>query len=209
MNSIKAQVEEKIREYSNEEYLDGYIKNEFLTNDGNADIFLKIDNKNELFDSKTVGNQIDLKKDIYNYIENKSSMLKSDIQLQLKIVSMELNVHDIEQVKHIINEHYAIELYKAQRKYRRYKAKAVKHIFVGILFIICYALIVLNTESKFFSEIFGFLFSFSLWHAIETYLVNMKDIKYKREEITQKLLMNVSLNNGRHKFFKKNDDQLN
>ncbi len=206
MNSIKTQVDEKIKEYSNEEYLDGYVKSEFLTNDGNADIFLKINNKNELFDSKTVGNQLDLKKDIYNYIESKSSMLKSDIQLHLKIVSMELSLHDIEQVKHIINEHYAIELYKAQRKYRRYKAKAAKHIFTGIFFIICYALIVLNSESKFFSEIFGFLFSFSLWHAIETYLVNMKDVKYKREEITQKLLMNVSLDNGGNKFFKKNND---
>ena len=38
-------MKEKIRQYSNEHYLDGYIENEFLTQDGDADIYLNIDLK--------------------------------------------------------------------------------------------------------------------------------------------------------------------
>ena len=68
MNSIKNVVKEKIKKYSNEEYLDGYIKNEFLTDNGNADIFLKINNKEELIDTRTVGNQLDLNKSVYGYL---------------------------------------------------------------------------------------------------------------------------------------------
>ena len=30
MNNIKREVKDKINKYSNEQYLDGYIKNEFL-----------------------------------------------------------------------------------------------------------------------------------------------------------------------------------
>ena len=203
MNNISDKVKEKIKEYSNEEYLDGYIQNEYLTDDGKADILLNINNNNELFDSKTAGNQLDLKKDIYEYIENKSSMLKNDIPLHLRIISNELTLRDIEKMRHIVNEHYAIELYKAQRKYRRYKSKLIKQILVGLFFIICYAIIVFNFQSKFFIEIFGFLFSFSLWHAMETYLIKIKDVKYKREEITQKLLMDINLDNGGNKIFKR------
>ena len=53
MSDFQEKVKEKIRQYSNEQYLDGYIKNEFLTEDGDADIFLKIHNAYEVFDSRT------------------------------------------------------------------------------------------------------------------------------------------------------------
>jgi hypothetical protein len=195
VDSFNDKVKEKVKKYSNKEYLNGYIKNEYLTGDGIADIVLKINNKNELFDSKTTGNQLALKKEIYEYIEDKTSVLDNDIQLNLKIISNELTQHDIEKVKHIISEHYAIELYKAQRKYRRYKAKFINQIIAGIIFILCYAIIVFSFKSVFFVEIFGFLFSFSLWHAIETYTLKLVDIKYARQEITQRLLMSISLDN--------------
>lgn len=195
MDDIRNKVNEKIKEYSNKEYLNGYIKNEFLTDDGNADILLKINSKEDIFDSKTVGNQLDLNKDIYEYIEKKASLLDNDIKLHLKIISNELNLHDIEKIKHIINEHYAIELYKTQRKYRRHSSKLVSLIISGILFILSYILIAFNFQSKVFIEIVGFLFSFCLWHSIETYIYTLTDIKYKREEITQKLLMSVNLEN--------------
>ena len=65
MNDFHDKVNEKIKQYSNDQYLDGYIKNEFLTEDGDADIYLKIKHKDELFDSRTVGDQLDLNKDIF------------------------------------------------------------------------------------------------------------------------------------------------
>jgi hypothetical protein len=54
-----------------------------------------------------------------------------------------------------------------------------------------YAFIILNFSSKFFIEIFGFLFSFSLWKALETYIYTLNEIKYNRESITQKLIMEI------------------
>ena len=48
MYNIKKQVREKIKIYSNDSYLDGYIKNEYLTDDGDADIFLKVESKDSL-----------------------------------------------------------------------------------------------------------------------------------------------------------------
>ncbi len=191
MNSIKDRVKEKIKEYSNEEYLDGYIRNEFLADDGNANIILKVNNKEELFNSKTSGNQLDLNPDIYEHLEQKASMLNNDIQLHLRIIGVKLNNRDEEIVRHIINEHYAIELYKIQRSYRRYKLEIIKHIVAGLFFVACYAFIALNFSSKFFIEVFGFLFSFTLWQAFETYMYTLEDIKYKREEITQKLIMDI------------------
>ena len=191
MINIKDKVNEKIKQYSNEEYLDGYIKNEFLTDDGDADIFLNINNKDELFDSKTSGNQLDLNSEIYDYIDKKTSMLNNDVKLNLRIVSESINQNDLGKVKHIINEHYAIELYKIQKKYTKYKNRIFKLAVIGLIFLACYALIVFNSSSKFFAEVFGFLFSFTLWKALETLIYTFSEIKYERESITQRLIMEI------------------
>ncbi len=191
MNGFKQKVKEKIKQYSNDEYLDGYIKNEFLTKDGDADIILKVTSHNALFDARTEDNQLDLNSKIYDYIDNKTSMLNNDIQIHLHIKGIELSHHDQGIVKHIINEHYAIELYKVQKQYIRYKKKVFKLIILGLFFLLCYALIAFHFSSKFFIEVFGFLFSFTLWEAFDTLIYAFSDIKLKREIITQKLLMEI------------------
>ena len=189
MNNLKKQVKEKIKLYSNEEYLDKYIENEFLTEDGSANIMLKI--KDGLFDSRTIGNQLDLDKSIYEYIDDKSSMLSNDIRLNLQIIGSSLNNDEKEKVSHIIKEHYAIELYKIQKAYRRSKRQIIALLLLGLFFFIIYALIAYNTKSKLFIEVFGFLFSFTLWQAFEYLIYDLKEIKRNREAITQKLLMDV------------------
>ena len=196
MNDIKEEVKEKIKQYSNEEYFDGYIKNEFLTDNGKADIFLKITSKEELFDSKTMGNQLDLNNGIYKFLDSKTSILDNNIKIKLNIVSENIKKKDLEKVKHLISEHYAIELYKAQKQYKKNNIKFIKLIIVGMLFLIFYAIIALSSTSKFFIEVFGFLFSFTLWHAFETLMNTLKAIKIKRESITQKLVMDIVFNNN-------------
>jgi len=191
MNGFKQKVKEKIKQYSNDEYLDGYIKNEFLTKDGDADIILKVTSHNALFDARTEDNQLDLNNKIYDYIDNKTSMLNNDIQIHLHIKGLNLSHHEQGIVKHIINEHYAIELYKVQKKYNRYKNKVFKLVVLGLFFLACYAFIALKFSSKFFIEVFGFLFSFTLWEAFDTLIYAFSDIKLQREIITQKLIMEI------------------
>ena len=195
MNNIKKQVKEKIKKYSNEEYLDGYIKSEYLTDNGNADIFLKINHKEELIDSRTTGNQLDLNKSVYDYIDDKVSMLNSNIKINLHILEDELTNAEQEKVKHIISEHYAIELYKIQKEYRRYTSKIFKLCYLGIVFLLFYIALALSFESSLFIEIFIFLFSFTLWEAFDTFIYAVSDIKIKREKITQKLIMDISFDN--------------
>lgn len=191
MNDIKNKVEEKIKVYSNDEYLDGYIKNEYLLEDGNAKIMMKFDDKNELFDSRTFGNQLNLKESIYEYIDNKSEMLNNDINIHLHIVCSNLDKEEKNRIEHVIIEHYAIELYKIQKEFKRYKTKMYKLILVGILFFALYAIVALNVSSMFLIEVFSFLFSFTLWQAFETSIYTLNDIKLTREAITQKIVMDI------------------
>ena len=191
MNTFKKKMKEKIKIFSNDQYLDGYIKNEFLTDDGDADIFLKLHNKSELFDERTVGHQKELLNSVYEYIEDKTSVLSSSVKIHLHFIGFELNNREQGIARHILKEHYAIELYKIQKEYSKYRNKIIGLIIIGFLCLIAYLLLYLNTDFNFFLEVFGFLFSFSLWEAFDCYLYTFSDIKETRIAITQNLLMDV------------------
>ena len=191
MNDFKTKMNEKIKQYSNKQYLDGYIKKEYIADDGDADIFLKIDNKDSLFDSRTIGDQIDIVDDIYTFIENKTSMLNSDIQIKLHIVGLNLDSHEQGIFKHVLKEHYAIELYKVQKQYIKYKNKIFYLIMVGLISLLSYALLYLFTDYDFFIEVFGFLFSFALWEGFDSIIYSFSDVKNEREAVTQNLLIDV------------------
>ena len=170
MIDIKKELKDKIVKYSNREYLNGYINKEYLTDDGDADIFLRLRDKYELFDYRTVNEQLEVNKSIYSFVDDKSSMLDNDVQVNLHILGLDLEEHDQGRVKHIIKEHYAIELYKVQKKYRSIKNITILLALFGVLMLVSYWLIYVTTKSTFLLEVFGFLFSFSLWKAFENIL---------------------------------------
>lgn len=191
MNSFKRKVKEKIKIYSKEKYLDGYIKREFLTDDGTAEIFLNINDKDELFDSYTVGEQKDLRKDIYDFIEEKSSMLGNEIPIRLDIEGTNFTAREQEDIKHILKEHYAIELYKIQKDFFHHRNKTISLIILGILSFILYMFFSYFTNNDYSLIIFSFISSFSLWEAMDSFIYTMSEIRNNREAITQNLLMDV------------------
>ena len=149
MNDIKQKVKEKIKQYSSDDYLDGYIKNEYWVKDGCAEIMLKVGGKNELFDPRTVVNQLNLDDEIYHFIDDKSSMLSNDLSITLDIKCPDLNTKDKEKIKHIISEHYAIEFHKAQKVYSIFKSKIFKLVLAGAVFLFCYAIMSFSHYSDF------------------------------------------------------------
>ena len=191
MAGIDTKVKEIINTYSKEDYLDGYIKNEFIAEDGDADIYLKLTDKSTLFDPRTINMQKDLNYEIYDFVEDKSSMLDNNVPIKLHIVGLDLNKKEQNMVRHIFREHFAIELYKTQKIYIKYKNKIIKLIFLGIVFLISYAFLYVYTKLDFFLEVFGFLFSFSLWEAFECMIYDYSEIKEEREAVTQNLLISI------------------
>lgn len=199
MDDFKEKMKEKIRQYSNEQYLDGYIKKEFITKDGDADIFINVDEKYDLFDSWTIGEQVDLEKDVYDYIEEKTSMLGNNVPINLHIIGCEFTPHEQGIIKHILKEHYAIELYKVQQRYTQLKQKIFGLIVFGIACFLSYSILFFADNLNYLVEIFGFLFSFSLWEAMDCIIYSFSEVKDEREAITQNLLINVDFSDTKVK----------
>ena len=194
MNIFKAQMKEKIKLYSKDQYLDGYIKNEFLTDDGDADIYYYVNHRNEIFDSRTVGNQIELCESFYDFIEKKTDMFDNDVKINLHILGYKFSSNEQGMIKHMLKEHYAIELYKVQKEYNELKTRIFFMFLIGIICLVAYLLLYLKTDFAFFLEVFGFIFSFALWEGCDSYIYAFSEIKNDREEVCQNLLINVDFN---------------
>ena len=191
MTDIETKVKERIQTYSEQNYLDGYIKNEYMITDNEANIYLKLNDESELFDPWTTDAQLDLNRNIFEFVEDKSSMLDNNVPIILHIVGLKLDKKMEGKIKHMFKEHFAIELYKAQKTYIKYKNKIAKLIVLGVIFLISYAFLYLYTQFEFFLEVFGFMFSFSLWEAFECMIYDFAEVKEEREAITQNLLINI------------------
>ena len=191
MNNFKMELKNKIREYSNDNYLENYIRKEYLTDDGDADIYIYLNSIDDLVDSRTRGNQTELLSSIYEYFESKSSMLENDVKIKFHIEGLDLTNNDKELVKHLFKEHYAIELYKAQNDYKEIKNKIIKLVLIGIVSFICYVFFFFNTSFDFFVEVFGFIFSFALWEGFDAMIYSLSEAKDNREAATQNLLTEI------------------
>ena len=191
MKEFKKKVKEKKKLYSNKTYLDGYIKDEFLTEDGTAEIFLNVKDKDEVFDTWTSGKQLELENDIYQFIEQKTEMLGNHIPIRLHILGCSFDSNEQGIIKHILKEHYAIELYKIQKKYEKYRNKIISFILFGLLSLILYALSTHFANPIFFQTVFTFLFTFSLWEAMDSIIYTFSEIRYERDAITQNLLIEL------------------
>jgi len=195
MDNFKSQLKKSLSKYSKDEFIDNYVKNEFLSKNGDANIYLKIKNKDEIFDSRTINNQLDLKSSFYSFIEEKTDMLENDVKINLHIIGYKFSEEEQKLIKNMIKEHYGIDLYLAQKEYKEKRNKMIYMFLTGLMCVVAYLLIYLKTDFEFFLEVFGLIFSFSLWEACDIYIYELSDIKDEREEVCQNLLMNVYFDN--------------
>ena len=147
--------------------------------------------KNELFDYRTMGDQLSLNLNVYEYIEDKTSMLENDVKINFHVRCPDVSKKEQEIVRHVIKEHYAIELYKIQKVYTRYRNKAISLIFIGVISFIMYIFLFFQDGFDMFQEMFAFLFSFSLWEGFDSLIYNLSDTRYEVGNVTQNLLLEV------------------
>ena len=119
-------------------------------------------------------------------------MLDSSVKIELHILGLDLSKHEQGIAKHILKEHYAIELYKIQKQYTKYRDRVIKLLLFGLVCLFIYSFFFFFTDFDYFLTIFSFLFTFSLWEAFSLIIGKLNSIKKQREDITQNLLMGVS-----------------
>lgn len=194
MNKFQKKIKDKIKIYSDKEYFDGYLENEFLTDDEDADIYLNLSDIDELIDSRTSGRQIELTSDFYEYVESKSSILDNNVQIDLHIKGLDISSKQQGMIKHIVKEHYGVELYKAQKEYNKIKRKVQNLFAIGFVTALLYFSLEFFTDFElgFLLEVLSFTFSFSLWEAFDAMLYTLSELRYEREATAQNLLMNIT-----------------
>lgn len=180
-----------IDKYANVDSLREYIKREYINEEGNAVINIKLYDDLDIYDKLSYENQAELNSEIYRYIDQKVKIIPAHIPLKLVFHGKRIEKDEQEIIKNLIYEHYAIELFDQQKNLRIVKKKTKRMLFIGItIFLICFYFSGLG-KYKFITDFLSIVGTFSLWQVASLVLLERRDIDTRTMHIAKMLIHEI------------------
>ncbi len=190
----------KIRQYENEmPSMEQYIEKEYLDDYNNAVIRINAYDGIEWFDMLSIGNQATLNQDIYDFIDRKAYYIPIRYPIIIQFENVQLSVKEQIYITSLIKEHYNLIL-KDKRIDLLFNFITILSLFVlGTVLLIIYFTINTAKVGDIFSEILSIVASFSLWEAVDYFLLERNNISKERLNAGQLTISEV-------RFIAKNGD---
>lgn len=174
---LRRQMVKKIRQFENEmPSMDQYVEKEYLDENNNAVIRINAYEGIEWYDMLSIGNQATLNQEIYDFIDRKAYYIPIRYPIVIQFENVQINEKEQFYITNLIKEHYTLIL-KDKRIDLQYNFITILTLFVlGIILLIIYFTINTAEVGNVFSEILSIAASFSLWEAVDYFLIERKNI---------------------------------
>lgn len=174
---LRRQMVKKIRQFENEmPSMDQYVEKEYLDESNNAVIRINAYEGIEWYDMLSIGNQATLNQEIYDFIDRKAYYIPIRYPIVIQFENVQINEKEQLYITNLIKEHYTLIL-KDKRIDLQYNFITILTLFVlGIILLIVYFTINTAEVGNVFSEILSIAASFSLWEAVDYFLIERKNI---------------------------------
>jgi len=178
---FRQQMVKKIRQYEDVmPSMEQYLEDEYLDENNNAVIRINAYEGIGWYDPLSIGNQVSLNQDIYDFIDRKAYYIPIRYPIIIQFENVDLNEKEQNHITSLIKEHYTLIL-KDKRIDLQFNFITILTLFVlGIILLIVY--FTLNTAElgDVFSEILSIAASFALWEAVDYYLLERRKIASER-----------------------------
>jgi hypothetical protein len=174
---LRRQMVKKIRQFENEmPSMDQYVEKEYLDENNNAVIRINAYEGIEWYDMLSIGNQATLNQEIYDFIDRKAYYIPIRYPIVIQFENVQINEEEQIYITSLIKEHYTLIL-KDKRIDLQYNFITILTLFtLGIILLIVYFTINTAEVGNVFSEILSIAASFSLWEAVDYFLIERKNI---------------------------------
>lgn len=175
---------------SNYKNLRDFVKEKYNVKDKTAFIDVYI-NKADVFDNFSNPNSPELSPSFIEYIDNAAYYIPLEYMI-------EVNVHtgddiDISYVEKKLNEVYMSRLADKNDDLKRNSITSISLTIIGIIFLSLYFILqILPNASELFNEIFSIIGTFSLWEAVDYFLINRSALKIDKLNIAQSAFIKVN-----------------
>lgn len=168
-----------------------YIDEEYMDADGYAVIDINLYDGLALYDPLSMGRQLELSQELYDFIERKAYILPAQLPLKLRFHGGGLNADEQERIRRLLTEHYTVSLHDKMWDKRINRRKLVGMTAVGLLFLSMYFYFALKREDELFLEVLSVIGSFALWEAADCLMLERRDINTEIRNIAQHLTQEV------------------
>lgn len=169
----------------------------FLCPDGKAQIDVCLYDGISLFNPLSAGKQRELSSEIYDYIDAQLYTIPSLQPVRIRFCGAIPNGASSDDIRALIRDHYSF-LYRDCKEDLR--INLIKIIALAALGILCWAVSLtlqgLSPDSL-FTEILGIIGSFSMWEAVDFWLLERKGLKIKHLDAAQSALCEVTFHDGK------------
>ena len=168
-----------------------YIDQEYMDADGYAVIDIALYDGFARYHPLSLGRQLDLNEEIYDFIEQKASIIPAQLPLKLSFHGGNLDAAEQERVRQLLTEHYTVCLHDKLWDKRINRRKLVGMSAVGLFFLSLYFYFALKREDGLFLEVLSVVGSFALWEAADSLMLERRDINAEIRNIAQHLTQEV------------------
>lgn len=168
-----------------------YIDEEYMDADGYAVIDINLYDGLALYDPLSMGRQLELSQELYDFIERKAYILPAQLPLKLRFHGGGLSAEEQERIRRLLIEHYTVSLHDKMWDKRINRRKLVGMTAVGLLFLSMYFYFALKREDELFLEVLSVIGSFALWEAADCLMLERRDINTEIRNIAQHLTQEV------------------
>lgn len=176
-NQLRRQMVKKIHQFENSmPSMERYVEKEYLDENNNAVIRINAYEGIQWYDMLSIGNQATLNQEIYDFIDRKAYYIPIRYPIVIQFENVQINEEEQFYITSLINEHYTLIL-KDKRIDLQYNFITILTLFVlGIILLIIYFTINTAEVGNVFSEILSIAASFSLWEAVDYFLIERRNI---------------------------------
>nr|WP_294494229.1 hypothetical protein [uncultured Anaerosporobacter sp.] len=178
---LRRRMVKNIRRFENNMLsMERYLEKEYLDEDNNAVIYVNAYDGIEWFDKLSIGNQVTLNQDIYDFIDRKAYYIPIRYPIIIQFVNVDLNEKEQNQIIRLIKEHYT-SILNDKRIDLHFNFITILSLFtLGIILLIIYFTINMAEVGEIISEVLSIAASFALWEAVDYFLLERKDISKER-----------------------------
>lgn len=173
-----------------------YSNKRFVEQRLQADNTIKIDvnlpEDTDIFDPLAPAEYGQLNPEIFRYIDEQAYFVPTEYDLTVNFVGRTLTAKQQKQLETALHDHYNMQVYDKLDDIRSNRRLGIFLLIFGVIALAAYFFITLFAENLIFHEVISIVGTFSIWEAVDCWLINGHQTKTELHNALQMALLKVT-----------------
>lgn len=163
-----------------------------LQEDGSVKIDVVLPPDMEIFDPMAPAAYGKLNPEIFSYIDDQAYFVPAEYNITVNFVGRDLSMQQQKLVEKCLHEHYNLHVYDKLDDIRRNRALGIFLLVFGAIALAIYFVLTLHYNQDVFLEIVSIVGTFSVWEAVDCWLIQGHERKVELNNALQMALVRVT-----------------